>query len=254
MPRLLLVALVAVIALGGAGCRRVPAPGGASGSKPDAVRKQAEALALNGFTGGANALKTTFVSVQTNPNATPAAATQASAPKGAPKAAPRAGPPPIIKERVVSTLPSTSESEADDETVKIACEIIEQRLAELDPPVKYRPSENEVRNEFLRRDSRIVRPPDPAEQELFGKHLGRKDLKLKYVEYDVEITADQVRELRTRDRVAGTLRVFGAIAAFALVGFLFLRADEWTKGYLTHWLAVAAVLLAGGTAAALYFV
>ena len=74
------------------------------------------------------------------------------------------------------------------------------------------------------------------------------------VEYDVEVTADQVRHLRTRDRVGDTLRVFGALAAVALAGFLFLRADEWTKGYLTYWLAMAAVLLAGGATAALYFV
>ena len=74
------------------------------------------------------------------------------------------------------------------------------------------------------------------------------------VEYDVEVTADQVRHLRTRDRLGDTLRVFGGLSVIALAGFLFLRADEWTKGYLTRWLAMAAVLLAGGTAAALYFV
>ena len=70
----------------------------------------------------------------------------------------------------------------------------------------------------------------------------------------MEVTADQVRALRTRDRVGGTLRVFGALAAISLAGFLFLRADEWTKGYLTRWLAVVAVLFAGGAAAALYLV
>ena len=69
------------------------------------------------------------------------------------------------------------------------------------------------------------------------------------VEYDVEVTADQVRHLRTRDRLGDTLRVFGGLSVIALAGFLFLRADEWTKGYLTRWLAMAAVLLAGGTAA-----
>jgi hypothetical protein len=44
------------------------------------------------------------------------------------------------------------------------------------------------------------------------------------------------------------------LAAVALAGFLFLRADEWTKGYLTSWLAIAAVVLAGGAAAAFLFV
>ena len=44
------------------------------------------------------------------------------------------------------------------------------------------------------------------------------------------------------------------VIAFALAGFLFLRADEWTRGYLTTWLALCAAVLAGGAAAALVFV
>ena len=97
-----------------------------------------------------------------------------------------------------------------------------------------------------------MRGLNPAEKEMFAKYEIKGNPV--YVEYDVEVTADQVRELRTRDRVGSSLRIFGAIAAVALAGFLFLRLDEWTKGYLTRWLAIAAVLLAGGTAAALYFV
>jgi hypothetical protein len=77
---------------------------------------------------------------------------------------------------------------------------------------------------------------------------------LVYVGYDVEVTGSQVRQLRTRDRLAQTLRVLGAVVAVALAGFLFLRADEWTRGHLTRWLAVAAVLLGGGAAAVLYWV
>ena len=40
----------------------------------------------------------------------------------------------------------------------------------------------------------------------------------------------------------------------ALAGFLFLRLDEWTKGYLTSWLALGAAALGGGVVAALVFV
>ena len=42
-------------ALGVAGCHRVASTGGASGSKPDAARKQAEALALSAVKGAAEA-------------------------------------------------------------------------------------------------------------------------------------------------------------------------------------------------------
>jgi hypothetical protein len=40
----------------------------------------------------------------------------------------------------------------------------------------------------------------------------------------------------------------------ALAGFLFLRFDDWTRGYLTSWLAFLAAGLAGGVAAALFLV
>jgi hypothetical protein len=271
VSRFFILLLVAVLGLS-AGCRRVTPPGGASGSKPDAARKQAETLALDGITGAAEVQSTIFVAAEnrrSNPDRpvplqtdTPSAASAPGAPQ--PKALPRPGPVPIIRERVVNGVPAASEADADREAILAAQEMIERRLAELDPPVKYRPSINEVEKEFLRRDSKSVtflRDIKDGRAEDMRKTL-REALGLSpeeiarraYVEYDVEITADQVRHLRTRDRVGDTLRIFGALASVALAGFLFLRADEWTKGYLTRWLAMAAVLLAGGAAAALYFV
>ena len=287
MPRLLLIAGL-LVALGAAGCRRAPTPGGATGSKPDQARKQAETLAANAVKHAAEAqahaipslakggggggifenvvvagagAATSKVNAVPPVDPAPPAPTAPTVPASSgskdkeppqPKALPRPGSPAIIKDRVVSSIPYASEVEAEDDATNVACDIIQKRLAELDPPVKYRPSANEVKNEFARRDSRTVRPPPPAEKELYEKNnLGKN---LVYVEFDVEVTADQIRELRTRDRVAGTLRILGALTAVALAGFLFLRLDEWTKGYLTRWLAIAAVLLAGGAAAALYFV
>jgi hypothetical protein len=284
MPRLLLIAgLLTALA---AGCNSRPAPGGASGSKPEAARKQAESLALNAVNGAAEAQvranpalarkkgvggfldkvvvvasdAVTFKAGIPVPPATPD-----PNPPGAsnslsdvaqeslqPKASPRPGAPPIIKERVVSALAHPSEAEAQKDAINVACDLIQQRLSELDPPVRYRPTPNELENEFLRRDSRTVRPLDQAEKEFFASKGITGNLVR--VEYDVEVTGSQVRALRTRDRVSATLRVFGVFAAIAMAGLLFLRADEWTKGYLTRWLAAGAVLFAGGVAAALYFV
>jgi hypothetical protein len=174
----------------------------------------------------------------------------------APKAPPRPGSPAIIWEHVVSSLPSASVAEAENDALSNAQDAIERRLANLDPPVKYRPTLNEVENEFTRKDSRITRPPPQAELESYLKSgVDPKVVaELVYAEYDVEVTADQIREIRTRDRVTLTMRAFGGFIFLALAGFFFLRADEWTKGYLTRWLACGAVILVGGAVAALYFV
>jgi hypothetical protein len=173
-----------------------------------------------------------------------------------PKSSPRPGSPAIIKERVVSAIPYANKAEAEDDAFTSARDAIERRLAELDPPVRYRPSLNEIRNEFARKDSQTTHRPSQAELEEYAKNSVNEKViaSLVYVECDVEVTADQIRELRTRDRVTITLRVFSGLIFIALSGFLFLRADEWTKGYLTRWLACAAVVLVGGAAAALYFV
>ncbi len=157
-----------------------------------------------------------------------------------------------MRERVVSTVPYATEAEADEDALAQARDVVEQKLAALDPPVRYKPSIGEVRGEFIRKDSRTVRGPDAREKAILAEaNLGTN---LVYVEYDVEVTADQVREMRSQERVSGGLRILGMLVAVSLAGFLFLRADEWTKGYLTRWLAFAAVLLAGGAAAALIFV
>ncbi len=274
MSRFLFLMLALAVALS-AGCRaRVSNPGGARGSKPEAARKQAEVLAVSGVTGAAEAQAHVFIAAaaingtpippRTPPRdlIPPSSVVTPDVPQ--PKALPRPGPPPIIRERVISEVPAATEADADREAIAAAQDLIERRFAELDPPVRYRPSIHEVEKEFLRRDSKTVTLLRDAEgdraermkktlKEAFGlspEEIGRHV----DVEYDVEVTADQVRHLRTKDRVGDTLRVFGMLTAVALAGFLFLRADEWTKGYLTHLLAMGAVLFAGGAAAALYFV
>jgi hypothetical protein len=169
----------------------------------------------------------------------------------------RPGSPAIIRERVSSANLHLSDAEIEEDAFANAQNVIEQRLAELDPPLKYRPSLNEVKTEYIRKDSRSTRPPSEAVKEVYKNEFANEKIdpdKLKYVEYDVEVTADQIRDLRTRDRITLAFRVFAGLTCVAMACFLFLRADEWTKGYLTHWLAFAAVALAGGAAAALFLV
>jgi hypothetical protein len=160
--------------------------------------------------------------------------------------------PVVISERVTTEIPFPTESEADSRALESAQRVIEAKLKELDPPVDYVPSLAVVKNEYLKRDSRLVRLPTESEKAVL-KQAGY-DAERKYVEYTVEVTADQVRELRTRNRVADGLRGLGVISAIALAGFLFLRLDEWSKGYLTRLLALGAAALGGGVIAAVVFV
>ncbi len=269
------------------GCSSQPAAprgGGSSSSKADKARKDAEALAVSAVTAGAEALPEavrhdrgdllTGVRIAPEGNApnaptppapagappsapavnTPAPPTAPATPvvSAAPKSAPRPGPATVIRARVASSMPFTTDTEADADALTQVCDLIEKELGKLDPPVRYRPSVGEARTEFIRKDSRTVRPLDKEKRELFAREGVTGNLV--YVEYEVEVTADQVRELRSQERAGGALRIVGMLAAVALAGFLFLRADEWTKGYLTSWLALGAVALAGGAAAALIFV
>jgi hypothetical protein len=235
------------VALSGCGTKQPPS-GGAGNPRAEKARKDAEAMAINGVTSGANA-QAKFVPVEEKAKVTPVGVTKGQA-EQVPITRP-GGVVVVIQKPVRSAVPSTNEAEADEDAIAQACEVIERELAKLDPPVHYKPSPNEAKG-FIRKESRTVRAPDAAEKQLLTeiKFTGNPV----YVEYEVEITADQVRELRSQDRVSTGVRVLGALMAVALAAFLFLRADEWTKGYLTSWLALGAIALAGGAAAALVFI
>ena len=56
----------------------------------------------------------------------------------------------------------------------------------------------------------------------------------------MEVSDNQLRHLRMLDRVTDALRVTGGLLIVFVAGFLFLRADEWTRGYLTSWLGLLA--------------
>ena len=101
-----------------------------------------------------------------------------------------------------------------------------------------------MKADFVRKDSRTVRSA-------FGTHIEMEAViallrpisrDLVYVEYDVEVTASirfancALAQSGSRPGCASWVGC-SPIAASPYAGFLFLRADEWTKGYLTSWLA-----------------
>ncbi|MCS6866802.1 MAG: hypothetical protein RMJ56_08830 [Gemmataceae bacterium] len=241
------VTLGLIVALGG--CSRVGSVGGSNNSRAEKARSEAEQLAITVVVAGAAA------QAHQLPDGGKAIAqrnTTARAKVSAPKSTPRPGSPALIREHVISSRPYLSEAEAEEDTFLQAQTLLAQKFAELDPPLDHTPSMAEVKAEYLRKETRTVSPPseaildEAAQAGLAGK--------LVYVGYDVEVSADQVRELRSQQRVMASLRIVGILMASALAIFLFLRADDWTKGYLTRWLALAAVIIAGGTAAALIFI
>lgn len=267
-----------LLALGLAGCHPAPRPpGGSQVSRAEQARKQAESLALNVVTGVVSTQAKAvpelgrghvppgqFIAATPN-RPVPLQTTTSMPPLPSPleivaardsipimPAAVRPAYTAVITARVSSSIPYATEAEAEQDALANARTTIIRELAELDPPVHYMPTLNEVRNELIRKDSRSVKAPTEAEREELKKN--GVDANRVYVEYDVQVTSDQVREMRTRDRVATTLRVLCGGAFAALAVFLFLRLDDWTKGYLTRWLACAAVVLVGGAVAALYFV
>jgi hypothetical protein len=158
----------------------------------------------------------------------------------------------VIRERIATDVPYPTEAQADAKALELAQQRIKARLAELDPPINYEPSLDVIRNEYVRRDTRKIRPADQNEMAALNREGYHGDQL--YVEYDVEVTAEQIRDLRTQERLGGALRVFAGLAAVALGAFVFLRLDERTRGYLTSWLAFAAAALAGGITAAVLLV
>ncbi len=287
--RVVLAVLGVLLALtGAAGCSRsTPEPGGATTTKAKTARKAAETYALEAVQGAVAAeveskpelakpksvwgraselvirpqKPTQTVTVSTTITPTPPTPpvppmppmpTLQSLPPPTHRPVPRPSGTVVIREKVTSEIPYPTEVEAEAATLEQCVEVIARKLHALGTPIEYRPSVSVIKNDYLRPESRVVRPPTPEEKELIkrsGYHTDRV-----YVEYTVELTTDQIRELRAHDRLGAALRVFGVIAATALAGFGFLRLDQWSKGYLTSWLAFIALGLAGGAGLALLFV
>jgi len=245
--RQLSLGLVAAAVLLGAGCgAKQPAVGGAHSSKAEVAKRAAIDAAVGGAAAGAEVHARIVPRTQRTP-APPTAvvATVTPTPTPSPPRSARPAGDVVFKETVSSTTFHPIEADADADALEQARQRVVARLAELDPPVKAVPTAEYVKRHFVR--ERAVRPLDPRTRERLTE-LGTKADGV-YVDYEVEVTAERVRELRSQDRLSMGLRLLAMVVGAAFAGFLFLRLDDWTKGYLTSWLAVAAAALAGGAAA-----
>jgi len=141
---------------------------------------------------------------------------------------------------VRSGLPHVSIPEADEDAIEQARLRIVEKLTAMKPPIRQMPPLTAVREQYVRKESRVVRKPNEVEQSVIDQ-AGLEPNQV-YVEYTVEVSDSQVRQLRMHDRLVDALRVVGGLFIVALAGFLFLRADDWSRGYLTSWLGLFAGL------------
>ena len=162
-------------------------------------------------------------------------------------------PKPAIKLHVKSDKPYPSKDMAlNDALIKAGLELREA-LRTLDPPVETQPGWMKVKADYLRPETVRYIEPTPEQKQAWAEDGdGRIDDTNRYwAEIDVEVSDEQVRELRSEGRVGtgGLVAAVGFVLVLALFGFL--RLDAWTRGYLTGGLAVAAVAAAGAAVALL---
>jgi len=160
-------------------------------------------------------------------------------------------PGPAIKLSVRNENPEESREKAINEALLVAQRQIAEHLRNLDPPINDRPSIETIRAEYLRSDTVAIE--QVTDKDLIAKwQAAGVGANRMHAHLDIEVSEDQVRKLRSVDRLgsAGWLAALAFAAVTALFGFL--RVDGWTKGYLTTGLAVA---FAGavGAAVVLFF-
>jgi len=150
--------------------------------------------------------------------------------------------------------PKPSRDGAKDDAVRKAKDALIQKLCQLDPPVTTAPSLARIQNEYCPANLVKVEVADDPKWDELKRLNGQSEL---YVaEVTVELTDDQVRQLRQEERVQNGLIGVGGLAAGALVVCGLLRAGtaagRLTRGRLSsHWFMAIQILF--WTAAPLIF-
>lgn len=112
-------------------------------------------------------------------------------------------------------------------------------LVQQDPPIRHVPSLDTIRREMLRHT-------DQPEEETV---LGDREYKVTAI---VELRPYHVHSLRSRDRTVSGLWLLGGGLAILGVVAIFLRIDEWTKGFLTRWLVAVGIAIIGALIATIF--
>ena len=106
------------------------------------------------------------------------------------------------------------------------------------PPIRSIPSIERIEREFATKEL-------PTRSEWFPSPINDKMFK---VDLRGEITPEQIRELRSIDRMWWLARMGGIGLTLMVVLVLFFRLDDWAKGRITHWLGLGAAAILMTTA------
>lgn len=154
--------------------------------------------------------------------------------------------------RSKSLYPHTTKDKAILDAVEVARDELINRLAKLEPPLDYKPTVAEMQEKYLRNGSVDLIYPSQQVKDAWAKE--NLETNRIWVEVEIELNQEQLRQLRQADRVLVGLRIAGALGIFAAALYAFLRLDSLTKGYLTMALGTLAILVALGGSLVLYFV
>ena len=124
---------------------------------------------------------------------------------------------------------------------------LESYLSNLDPPIKWKPSESFIRHRLIRERFNVLEKEikDPDTRELASKLVNRESLQ--QVEITLEITSQVRNELlraarqdRSESRLLGLLPILASVVLVLMAGSAYINLDERTKGYYTGLLRLAA--------------
>ena len=132
---------------------------------------------------------------------------------------------------VRSGEPHTNKETALADALLVAQGRLADQFAKLDPPLEATPSLNQIRTDYLRPESVAEVQATAGDREAWEK--AGLDPRRFWVTADVEVSEDQIRQLRGDRRLASAAPLF--LFALVIVGGLygFLRLDALTKGHLT---------------------
>jgi hypothetical protein len=143
-------------------------------------------------------------------------------------------------EKVRSKNPFRKRDEALTDTIQQAREKIQDVLSRATPPVEITLTDAKVRGFLVEKSVREILPDEGTKKLWLEKGLESDRL---WVEAEFEVSSEQVRRLRSEQRLHQVGLVMAGILGVCLLLLGFLKLDALTKGYLTYTLGGLTILL-----------